>query len=165
MNSDTDNKTLFRQLYDRARCLYSFTSLMNKHMKHTNCSTIAPEITMMETHTLIDIMENPNISLVELGRLNNKSKGAISQTIKKLEGKGLLVKNGSETNKKVIKLNLTETGRMAAEEHAKSDAKDLTSSLNALVNKYDCTIEEIDSFYKVLDCYIKVLNDFESNRK
>ncbi|MDD3252779.1 MAG: MarR family transcriptional regulator [Lachnospiraceae bacterium] len=154
---ETDRKDLFRQLYSRAKILYNFTNLMNMHAKHTNCSTLAPELSMTEVHMLVDIMENPGIIVTELGRMNKKTRGAISQMTSKLERDEYLIKRTSDKHGKMLELYLTEKGERIADEHARYDVKALTATLNKLLDY--CSMEEIDSFYKVLGCYNEILQE------
>ena len=84
-DSFSSEDSVFHHLYEQARLLYNFASLMTTHSNHKNCSELAPTLTMTEVHLLVDIMEQPGIGVSELGRLNLKTRGAISQMVKKLE--------------------------------------------------------------------------------
>lgn len=83
INSLSSESNVFHHLYEQARLLYNFASLMTTHSNHKNCSELAPTLTMTEVHLLVDIMEQPGIGVSELGRLNLKTRGAISQMDKK----------------------------------------------------------------------------------
>ncbi len=157
MEKKDDNRDVFKQLYERAKMLYDFSNLMNIHTRHINCSTIDPELTMVEVHTLVDIMENPGIRVTDLGRMNKKTRGAVSQMITKLEKKGYITKRASDIHGKFVELYLTEVGETIAKEHEEYDVKALTATLNLLLKK--CSVEEINHFYKVLGCYNDILQE------
>ena len=70
INSLSSESNVFHHLYEQARLLYNFASLMTTHSNHKNCSELAPTLTMTEVHLLVDIMEQPGIGVSELGRLN-----------------------------------------------------------------------------------------------
>ena len=55
---------------------------------------------MVEVHTLTIIEENPGITVTEVTLEWNHTKGAVSQTITKLENRGLIVRNKAENNAK-----------------------------------------------------------------
>lgn len=157
MRKEADNKDLFRQLYNRAKLMYNFVNLMNIHTKHTNCSTSAPDLSMTEVHLLVDIMENPGVTVTDLGRMNKKTRGAISQMTSKLEQGKFLLKKVSDRHGKILELYLTETGKKVAEEHSQYDVKALTATLNQLLDT--CSMDEINNFYKVLERYNEILQE------
>lgn len=145
----------FHQLYEQSRILYNFASLITTHSNHKNCSEIAPTLSMTEVHLLVDIMERPGIRVSELGRLNLKTRGAISQMVKKLEQAGLVTKSVNEQHGKLLDLNLTPLGLSIAKEHAEYDIRALTQTLNKLLE--NCSMDEINHFYKVMQCYNDIL--------
>lgn len=159
-NSYSSEQNAFHQMYEQARLLYNFASLMTTHSNHKNCSELAPTLTMTEVHLLVDIMEQPGIRVSELGRINLKTRGAISQMVKKLEQAGLVTKTVNEQHGRLLDLNLTPMGLAIAREHAEYDVRALTGTLNELMKK--CSIEEINHFYKVLQCYNDIL--IETNK-
>lgn len=157
----SSEKNVFHQLYEQARLLYNFASLLTTHSNHKNCSEIDPTLTMTEVHLLVDIMEQPGIRVSELGRLNLKTRGAISQMVKKLEQAGMITKTVNEQHGRILDLNLTPLGLSIAKEHAEYDVRALTQTLNELMKT--CSMEEINHFYKVLQCYNHIL--IESNKE
>jgi DNA-binding MarR family transcriptional regulator len=156
-SGDFMEEDIFSQLSNGMKLLYNFASLINIHVQHKNCSTIEPDMTMTEVHTLIDILENPGLTSSELGKMNNKTRGAVCQIIGKLEKSECIIKQQSSTNGKKIQLFLTDKGKMIAEEHLTYDIKALTGTLNKLLA--ECSVDEINSFYKVLGIYNEILRD------
>ena len=50
INSLSSESNVFHHLYEQARLLYNFASLMTTHSNHKNCSELAPTLTMTEVH-------------------------------------------------------------------------------------------------------------------
>jgi DNA-binding MarR family transcriptional regulator len=157
MSIDSNDSKIFNQLSTGMKLMYRFAALMSTHVQHKNCSTIEPGLTMTEVHTLVDILENPGLTSSELGKMNQKTRGAVCQTISKLEKAGCIEKQPSKTNGKQILLYLTDKGRAVAEEHKTYDVRALTGTMNRLLE--ECSVEEIESFYKVLGVYNEILQE------
>jgi DNA-binding MarR family transcriptional regulator len=62
-----------------------------------------------EIHTISMVGKNREINMTRLADLMGVTRGAISQTIRKLVGKGLIIKSNT-TNKKEVNLRLSEKG-------------------------------------------------------
>jgi DNA-binding MarR family transcriptional regulator len=62
-----------------------------------------------EIHTISMVGKNNEINMTQLADLMGVTRGAISQTIRKLAGKNLIIKTNT-TNKKEINLRLSEKG-------------------------------------------------------
>jgi DNA-binding MarR family transcriptional regulator len=157
MTIDLNDTKMFHQLSVGMKMMYRFAALMNVHVQHKNCSTIAPELTMTEVHTLVDLLENPGLTSSELAKMNQKTRGAVCQTITKLEKSGCVCKQPSKTNGKQIQLYLTDKGEEVAEEHKTYDVRALTGTMNRLLE--ECSVDEIESFYKVLGVYNEILQE------
>lgn len=70
-----------------------------------------------EIHMIVFIYENPEMHISQIARELNITRGAVSQTVNRLEKKGFLRKLPSEENKSIIKLILTNKGITAYESH------------------------------------------------
>lgn len=149
--------TLFTELYSRAKILYRFVNLMNFYSKNKHSSEIDKELTMTEIHMLVDISESENITVTEISKATNRTKGAISQIITKLVQKGYVEKQTDIKDAKISFLTLTDSGKAISEEHKKYDIKQLSKTVNRLLE--NCSLEELEHFYKVLECYNKILSD------
>lgn len=158
-----DSKRLdetFRILNDRINYVYQFVMLYNSYVMSEHDYGTGHMVTMIEAHTLTYIEENPGTTVTELAKYWNKTKGALSQTVTRLVNKGLVSRHKTEQNAKTVLLYPTEDGRRLSQAHRLYNTIDISKTLNDLLK--DCTMEEIDSFYKVLGSYIKLLkNDFE----
>ncbi|MFI3324956.1 MAG: MarR family transcriptional regulator [Clostridia bacterium] len=93
---------------------------------------------------LVTLMENGSLNQRAIANIMNISSQAVSETIKKLETKELIVKeNGTHNNEKII--TLTETGANVAQkldEGVKKHAKIIFENFSN---------EEIDTLYNLLD--------------
>ncbi len=64
-----------------------------------------------EIHTITVVAKNREINITQLAEIMGVTKGAISQTIRKLVNKNLIVKTNI-TNRKEVNLKLSEKGRI-----------------------------------------------------
>ena len=154
-NMNTADEKLVKVLHSKSSSLYRFISLYNTFMNKPKDYGTGELINMVEIHILTEIEENPGTSVTELARIWNKTKGAISQTVTKLEKKGYITREKREGNDKNILLFATQEGIELSKAHKLYDSKDLIDTLNYLMKR--CTLDEIEGFYKVLNEYIKLL--------
>lgn len=97
-----------------------FLSIMNKykafekipHHYGTDELLYVTEMTTIET-----IAQYPDINVTELAEKHGVTKGAISQTIKKLEKKDMVQRLKSPTSQREVLLRLTLKGEMAYHQH------------------------------------------------
>ncbi len=66
-----------------------------------------------QMHVIERVGESPGISITELARVLGITKGAVSQTVKKLEDMGMLARYKQEDNAKNVLLKLAEKGQTA----------------------------------------------------
>jgi len=161
-NNDGMIDETFHALNDRHNNIYQFVMKYNDYILSTHDYGEGIPLTMIEAHTLTYIEDNPGITVTELAAYWNKTKGAISQTVSRLEEKGLVIKKKKEGNAKNLHLYPTETGIRVSKAHKLYDTIDIAKTMGEL--RKECSAEEIESFYKVLAVYNKVIkNDFEIN--
>lgn len=146
---------IVQKAYQKADLLYEFVIKYNDMMVQPRDYGTGELLNMMEIHLLTHIDETPGITVSELAFMWNRTKGAISQQVKKLEDKGYIKKVKHETNGKIVLLYTTEEGQKLSNAHKHYDIVDIMQTMKLLMNK--CTIEEIDVFYKVVGEYIKIL--------
>lgn len=65
---------------------------------------------LTEIHTLAMVAKNHEVNMTRLAEMMGVTKGAISQTIRKLVGKNLIIRENG-TNRKEINLRLSEKGK------------------------------------------------------
>jgi len=104
-------------------------------------------------HILINIDENEGISPTKIAPLLGIQQTGLSRMIKSMEKKGLIYRKGDETDKRVIKLFLTEKGI----EKRKIARKTVKNFNNYLMNSVDK--EKLSVFFEV----IKEINVLTNN--
>ena len=78
------------------------------------------ELYHSEIHMLQCIADHPALHISGLARLLEVTRGAASQTAKRLERKEMIVKKASPENEKMVVLRLTIKGIIAVEHHKKA---------------------------------------------
>ena len=146
---------LYRQMNARAESLYQFVLLYSDYIHAKRDYGTGLEIGMIDVHTLTHIEENPGITVTELARDWNKTKGALSQTVKRLVELGLVERRMTEHNSKTVLLYATEEGVRLSVAHKMYDLADIAQTTEELLRH--CTPEEMDTFYKVLEVYTRLL--------
>ena len=99
---------LYKELNKKHDLVYQFTILYYNYILDKHDYGTGEEISMMEAHTTTFIEENPGTTVSEVANYWNKTKGAVSQTVKSLIGKGYIKKEQSEKDRKVYNLYVTE---------------------------------------------------------
>ena len=104
-----------------------------------------------EIHMLMMIGQNPEAGVTGLAEKAGITKGAVSQTVKKLENKGLIKKQTDPADSKRIVLELTNKGRVAYyahEQYHEETDRDLFRYLNSLSDK---KLKVIEEFFLLLE--------------
>lgn len=113
--------------------------------------------TSVEMHVLEKICDHPEITVTELSKLASRTKGAISQIVKRLQDKGLVDKQNVDTGLlRQVSLQPTEEGLRLNTLHLEYDRKN-TEEFYEAVEKY-CSREEINSFFKVMETCFELLS-------
>nr|MCR5347735.1 MarR family transcriptional regulator [Fretibacterium sp.] len=152
----------YRALNARYNNLYQFVMHYATYIYSTHSYGGAEPLTMIEVHTLTYIEDHPGATSSDLVKYWDKTKGAISQVLTRLEQKGLISKEKTKDNGKTIHLYVTSEGQRLSEAHKLYDIKDIAKTVSHLQEK--CTAEEIETFFKVISVYNEVMRkDFELN--
>lgn len=147
---------IYEQLSPRANELYHFIICYYEYMNQPRDYDGSGEyISMVEIHILTLIADSPGITVSQLAKEWGTTKGAISQTIKKLENKELIYREKKSGNAKTIHIYATEKGERLSTAHKLYDNADILQTQYELSK--NCTSEELDTFYKVVHEYIKLL--------
>lgn len=120
------------------------------------------EFTAVEVHTLKHIADNPGITVTELARDYGKTKGAISQILKKVEGKGLIRREADPSNDNRALLYLTEKGRILDQAHRQYDEVSFGESMNQV--RALLSDEEVNIAFQVLETWLKVRREVQQTR-
>lgn len=157
-NTKQSVNNIFQQLNDRANLLYKFAMLYSDYVAENQDYGTGDLISMVEVHTLTAIEDNPGISVTELALMWNRTKGAISQTVTKLEKKGYVIRKKHTGKAKTVLLVPTESGIRLSRAHKMHDSVEVSKAMNDLLLA-GCTVEEIDAFFHVVTKYISILEN------
>jgi DNA-binding MarR family transcriptional regulator len=146
----------YHELNAKANIIYKFVMKYHDYIKTARDYGTGEIINMVEVHTLTVIEENPGITVTEVALEWNRTKGAVSQIITKLEKRALITRKKEEGNAKNVHLYVTDKGKLLSKAHKDYDIKELTWADETLRKSY--TPEEIDVFYKVMQKYTELLD-------
>lgn len=113
--------------------------------------------TMIEANTICEIGGHPGVTAAALSRKWCRSQSALSQILKKLEQKEMLTRV-YDSGIRGLRLHLTEKGEEFYHNFAKNVREDDTNLYRAILDAGN-TPEDIVAFYRVLDCYTKLLRE------
>lgn len=147
---------LSQHIYSKADSLYEFVLKYNDMMHDLHDYGDGQMLNMIEMHLVSYIDQNPGITVSKLAKMWNRTKGAISQQVKKLEANGYINKVKHDSNGRVILLYTSESGKKLSSKHINYDVLEIMKTTQLLLQ--NCTSEEVDAFFKVVGEYIKILN-------
>lgn len=145
---------VYRRLSPRADELYEFVMHYDDYICQTRDYGNGIPIKMVEVHTLTMIEEHPGITVGGLAKLWKRTKGTVSVNVKGLERKGYVCKKKENNNSKEVHLYVTEAGEELSTIHKLYDNIDIMQTQSELLKT--CTLEEIDTFYKVIHEYLQM---------
>lgn len=120
------------------------------------------EYTSVEVHTLKEIADCPGITVTELAKDQGKTKGAISQILKKIESKGLIYRESDPTNDNKQLLYITPKGNILDKAHRDYDKIGFGESMDRVREIY--TDEEIDIAFSVMESWLEIRRDVQQQR-
>ncbi|WP_410208506.1 MarR family transcriptional regulator [Fusobacterium sp.] len=156
-NINKEKQELFKFMEEKINHIYKFVKLYNDYINTPRDYGNEEKFNMLSIHILTTIEENPGITVTEIATEWFRTKGGISQVIKLLEEKNYIFRKKDKKNKKIIHLFPTIKGTEASLAHKIYDIKNLNKTLSKLLE--ECSEEDIRSFHKVIDCYIKILTN------
>lgn len=152
----------YRVLNERHNNIYQFVMKYYSYIISTHDYGEGIPLTMIEAHTLTYIEENPGVNVTAVARYWKKTTAAVSVSLRRLVELGLIEKRKENGNAKNVCLYPTEKGRRLSKAHKLYDTVDITKTMGEL--QEECSADEIETFYKVLKVYNKVIEkDFEIN--
>ena len=107
-----------------------------------------------EIHMLTDIVNNPGTTVTRLAEKWGRTKGAISQSVKKLETKSYIYKEKSDDNQKIISLYPTEEGKRHAKAHMHYDETVSRAITLELANYF--SKEQMNMYYKIMNVQLNI---------
>lgn len=105
-------------------------------------------LTMVEMHTLVMVAEEPGLRITDLARKWNRTLGAASKAVNRLQKKGYVRKTHLPGNDKAIHVYATETGAELVRFHHQYDREIIAANLDLLLQKHKA--EDLDTFHDVL---------------
>ena len=117
------------------------------------------QFTSTEVHILSYIAENLGITVTEIAYKWNRTKGAISQVIKKLEHKKLIYRKKMDGNDKTVCLFVTDKGKKLDAAHQKYDTGNYERFL-VLMEAY-FSMDEINHAFEIFDVWVTLAEDFD----
>lgn len=132
------------------RILSKFQSIENKPRDFGTGDLLSRS----EIHVLAGIYDNPLVSVTDLAGKLGVTKGAISQMVGKLSGKGYVRKLQSVDDRKEILLALTQKGQQATENHNEYHKQ--------MFERYcsDLSMEEVEAFLAVIKRIERFADDY-----
>ena len=104
-----------------------------------------------EINTLEIIGDSPGINLTQLAIKKGVTKSAVSQIVTKLVNKQLVIRNQSPDHEKVFFLELTDTGKVAFENHEKFHEKYDKQMIEKLLGMKNEQLDLVVGTFKMLE--------------
>lgn len=90
MRDDLSIAAIYRIFAKKSEVIYRFIALQNEYANEPRAYGSGAAISMPEVTILVSIEEHTGIATTELAAMHRKTKAALSQTVKKLEQRGLV---------------------------------------------------------------------------
>lgn len=150
-----DAALITENLHDKIDAVYRHNALLQGYSTEVHDYGKGYFMSEVEAHTLLYVCEHEDTTVTHLAKETFRTKGTASKMLKKLEEKGLIERRHKEGNKKWVYFVPTEEGLRVNDNHLEYDKMKTLQMIEALLA--DCTIEEIESFYKVTKYRIQFL--------
>lgn len=151
------------ELLRKADLLYLFVDMFSNYENTVRDYGGNQYFTMNEVHVLSAIAKNPGVFSTDLAQQRHRSKSFISQIVTKLERYGFICKKTDLQDNKRKGLYVTEKGQALVDAHDEFDVKTLEKTYGYL--RRDCTPQEIECFYKVVQTYVNIMTAAERKRR
>jgi len=113
------------------------------------------DLTGSEIHLIEVVGQSEGLSVTDLAKRLGITKGAVSQTLKKLDAKGLIVKEVDPANTSRITVSLSTKGKVAYYSHLQWHEAMDGGFRNYFVNLPEDKIRFMDEFLSILEQFIK----------
>jgi len=107
-----------------------------------------------ERHLIGQIANHPEKNISELAEFMGVTKGAISQTVKKLEKKKLILRYKGKDNEKEVFLKLTPTGENVFIKHKEVNQESIMPFYKELAKHSDEKIQFLREMFKWIDAFL-----------
>ena len=112
--------------------------------------------------TLKHIADHHGITVTELARDYGKTKGAVSQILKKVESKGLVYREVDPENDNRYHLFLTDKGKELDEAHRRYDEIGFGESMDMVRERF--SEDEINTTFRVLEAWLDIRRKVQDKR-
>lgn len=155
MDTNHSISTVQRIFNEKSDLIFRFVTIQNNYYNLPKNYGEEASLTSVEINTLKSIADNPGITVTELAAADDKTKGAVSQIVKKLEQRGYVFRKRCPIDGKRALLHVNEEGRRLSLLHKKHTLNDIKNTMDHLLEK--CEVAEVDAFFKVIEIYISIL--------
>lgn len=131
-------------LHNKDEVVELFYDVVHKLQKQSRDHDMRPNVRNGQARCLYIIKMEGTINQRRLSEILNIRPTSLSETIKRLEEKGMINRIPDETDKRTYIISLTEKGNDEMEQIRKSYASEHKEWLNGLTN------EELESFFEIL---------------
>ncbi len=128
--------------------IYRFVLLVMDHMKRPRNYGTGEVLNMVEIHTIAMIANNPGICVSDIAKMWNRTLGAASRNVDRLNAKGYVEKKKTEDNGKTVHLYVTERGQQLADQHHSYDLEVACKFFDVISEKY--SIQDLETFHAIL---------------
>ena len=132
------------------RVINKYNTLEKIPVKHAS----GQDLYHSERHMLDRLGNHPDLNVTELARHAGVTKGAISQIIKKLEGKGLVQRYKKAISDKEVYVALTELGQQVHQERIKHNAETIIPLTDTLSQYSEDEVAAVLAFFRWLDHFM-----------
>ena len=134
--------------------LHKYVFSMRDNLSYTHDYGIGELCTSIESHLVLDIEENPGITVTDLAHKRGCSKSAISQAVNRLEKKELVQRAKLPHNQKASSLFITAKGRTLSHRHRSFDIEQTRELIRLLEKRF--TIAEISTYFEIMEYFISL---------
>jgi len=106
------------------------------------------EYTPVEVHFVTRIYLNPGMTVKEMSQLTKRTRSAVSQTVSKLEKRGLIKRETHPRDARQICLYATEAGEQLSKMHIEFDDRFYGGILDKVIEKFG--FEAVENYISVL---------------
>jgi DNA-binding MarR family transcriptional regulator len=107
-----------------------------------------------ERHLIDQIGDHPEMNITELARYLGVTKGAISQTVKKLEDKGVVIRYKGAENEKEVFLEFSDIGRKVYKKHKEVNKESIIPLYEELKKYSDDKVYFMVEMFKWMDTFL-----------
>ena len=153
--NELDTAYLIQDLNKKIDAIYRHGTLQERYSAIPKDYGEGFILTEAEAHVLGFVCEMKEATVTALAEYSFRSKGSMSKMLKHLEEKGLVQRTKKGGNNKSVYILPTGEGLCANEIHRAYDQEATSVMLRELLTQ--CSMEEVESFYKVTQARIEFL--------